>query len=96
MPKFIVRFREIFIYEAEVEAATLREASHVFSDKLASEQIYPEPEQKGLRYEIETIKLGEDNDHKFYREPDPPPKRNKKSPKKVYDCESHDFESGFF
>lgn len=89
MPKFNVRFREIFIYDVELEATSMMEAGRIFADMLISGNIHPEPKRKGLKYELETIETLEGNDDCHTKKPRPPPKHKKFTPIfKAADCDT--------
>ncbi len=77
MPKFIIRYREVFIYDLEVESTSLKASMQEFQKKLQRKRPPPDSVLIGLRYEVESVNLRTHNDCTNFRRPDPdiPPKR---------------------
>ena len=67
MPKYDVRFREVTVYEVEVEATSYKEAFAIFKEKIENKTIIPKPDILRLSYEIETITLGSNYDSQSER-----------------------------
>lgn len=72
MSKFTVRFREVFIYEMEIESASYREALNHFQKKIDKVSTSHEAKTVGLRYEVESVTQGEIYEiPRVQRQPDP-------------------------
>ena len=70
MPKYNVRFREVSVYETEIDAISYKDAFAVFQEKIANKSITPKPDIVRLSYEIETITLGSNYDSQSKRNQD--------------------------
>lgn len=62
MPKYNVRFREVCVYETEIDAVSYKAAFALFQEKIANKSLTPKPDILRLSYEIETITLGSNYD----------------------------------